>query len=92
MMMPIRTEKEDEDPQTTFAVFAFDPDIRRPVDTHTLRKMDGLTEAEAKLCESLYDTKNLTETAEQLNVSSSIKVLERRALDALAQAHGVNRP
>jgi DNA-binding CsgD family transcriptional regulator len=71
MMMPIRPAAEDEDPQTTFAVFAFDPDIRRPIETNALRMLDGLTEAEAKLCESLYDTKNLAETAEQLNVSIS---------------------
>jgi DNA-binding CsgD family transcriptional regulator len=54
-----------------YAVFIYDPTINLPVDANSLCALEGLTLAEANLCESLYRTKNLGETANQLEVSIS---------------------
>jgi DNA-binding CsgD family transcriptional regulator len=55
----------------TYAVFIYDPTVNLPVDANSLCALEGLTMAEANLCESLYRTKNLGETASQLEVSMS---------------------
>jgi DNA-binding CsgD family transcriptional regulator len=55
----------------TYAIFIYDPTVNLPVDANSLRTLEGLTLAEANLCESLYQTKNLGETANQLEVSIS---------------------
>jgi DNA-binding CsgD family transcriptional regulator len=55
----------------TYAIFIYDPTINLPVDANSLCVLEGLTLAEANLCESLYRTKNLGETADQLEVSIS---------------------
>ena len=55
----------------TYAVFIYDPMINLPVDANSLCALEGLTLAEANLCESLYRTKNLGKTADQLDVSIS---------------------
>lgn len=55
----------------TCAVFIYDPMVNLPVDTDMLCALEGLTRAEAKLCQSLYVTKNLSEAAIQLDVSIS---------------------
>jgi DNA-binding CsgD family transcriptional regulator len=55
----------------TYAVFIYDPTVNLPVDANSLCALEGLTLAEANLCESLYQTKNLSETANQLKVSIS---------------------
>lgn len=54
-----------------YGVFIYDPKDRLPVDTAALISLESLTESEAKLCESLYETKSLSKTADQLQVSSS---------------------
>ena len=55
----------------TYAVFIYDPTVNLPVDANSLCALEGLTLAEANLCESIYRTKNLSETANQLEVSIS---------------------
>ena len=72
MVFSLRPEGEPaEQDSESYAVFIYDPSLRRPVDTGALRDLEGLTEAEARLCYSLYNTKSLSETAEQLDVSVS---------------------
>jgi DNA-binding CsgD family transcriptional regulator len=55
----------------TYGIFIYDPTVNLPVDANSLCALEGLTQAEANLCESLYRTKNLSETANQLEVSVS---------------------
>jgi DNA-binding CsgD family transcriptional regulator len=55
----------------TFGVFIYDPTVNLPVDVDSLRNLEGLTAAEAKLCQSLYVTKNLQVSAEHLHISMS---------------------
>lgn len=56
---------------STYGVFIYDPMVYLPVNAEALCELEGLTQAEAKLCKSLYSTKSLGETARQLDVSIS---------------------
>jgi DNA-binding CsgD family transcriptional regulator len=69
-VMPAQQSKEVTTP-LAYAVFIYEPNVHMPIDTDALRQFEGLTPAEARLCESIYATKNLSETAENLNVSVS---------------------
>jgi DNA-binding CsgD family transcriptional regulator/PAS domain-containing protein len=72
LIMPVETTAHsDDEPGAMFGIFVYDPTHRLPVDTAALKSLEGLTDSEARLCESLYETKNLGESAEQLNVSLS---------------------
>jgi len=72
MIMPVDTPGQtDEEPGAKFGIFVYDPTYRLPVDSAALKSLEGLTDSEARLCESLYETKNLGESAEHLNVSLS---------------------
>jgi DNA-binding CsgD family transcriptional regulator len=72
MIMPVETStKSDDEAGAIFGIFVYDPSHRLPVDSAALKSLEGLTDAEARLCESLYETKNIGESAEQLNVSLS---------------------
>ena len=72
MIMPIQTNLEASlGTGSTYGIFVYDPGHRLPVDSAALKSLEGLTDSEARLCESLYETKNLGESAEQLNVSLS---------------------
>jgi DNA-binding CsgD family transcriptional regulator len=55
----------------TFGVFIYDPTVNLPVDVDSLRNLEGLTTAEARLCQSLYVTKNLQVSADHLHISLS---------------------
>jgi len=72
MIMPIQTNLETSlGTGSTYGIFVYDPSRHLPVDGAALKSLEGLTDSEARLCESLYETKNLGESAEQLNVSLS---------------------
>ena len=71
IMLIETTRKSDDEPDTMFGIFVYDQTHRLPVDSAALKSLEGLTDSEARLCESLYETKNLSESAEQLNVSLS---------------------
>jgi DNA-binding CsgD family transcriptional regulator len=72
MFIPFEfTAAQAELHELSCGIFVYDPTHQLPVDSAALRSLEGLTDSEARLCESLYETKNLGESAEQLNVSLS---------------------
>jgi DNA-binding CsgD family transcriptional regulator len=72
MILPIQNAEEAGiSTGPVYGVFVYDQKDRLPVDTSALKSLEGLTDSEAKLCESLYRTKSLAETAAQLQVSAS---------------------
>ena len=72
LLMPVNPEEFSlTNKSKIYGIFIDDELYRMPVDVEVLKKMQGLTESEARMCEILYKTHSLNKTAEQLQVSSS---------------------
>lgn len=71
LLMEAYTQAPNEISATgpVMALFIYDPADREPVHTDTLQSLNGLTEAEARVCASLYREKTVNKVAESLQIS-----------------------